>query len=374
MCSSAYHLASLQFYRDCVAAKLAEEKASAHEDPVGRSACNFSDVHIASSCLQKALRRGELSFAFAAAQFLLRRDPERLWRRLCVCAFEEFGLVDLGVTARVVAVAASKAFRVVQGEERVLRYLLALLCDLPKDRRLDDLYGVGAAVVGEPGRLRSLEQGPLASAIAPLVHEASRLIAACEQPVPRRSFRVVSNEACERALARMAGEGLVDEGLFELCAKGVKLSRCLLPVLLPLAITATEACGGLGEAISEPLRPVPLISGVPASAFDGFTRSGRDCLARLGSEEPKLKLLLQTVPAAKRLGYLRHLLFVAEGSRCSPLIHDEIADRLRLEAVADGMRPDAVRAALTLMTELIPALHNLRRELAPASTSEEQAS
>ena len=36
----------------------------------------FSDVHIASSCLQKALRRGELSFAFAAAQFLLRRDPE----------------------------------------------------------------------------------------------------------------------------------------------------------------------------------------------------------------------------------------------------------------------------------------------------------
>ena len=243
------------------------------------------------------------------------------------------------MTARVVAAAASKAFRLVQGEERVLRYLLDVLCDLPKDRRLDDLYGVGAAVVVDHSRLRSLEQGPLASAIAPLVHESSRLIAACEQAVPRRSFRVVSNEACERALARMAGEGLVEEGLFELCAKGVRLSRCLLPVLLPLAIAATDECGGLGEARAETLAPVPLISGVPASAFDGFTRTGRACLARLGSEEPKLKLLLQTVPAAKRLGYLRHLLFVVEGGCASPLIRDELADRLRPEAVADGMSP-----------------------------------
>ncbi len=374
MCSSAYHLASLQFYRDRVAAELAEAKPDTDQDQVDRFSANFPDVHIASSCLQKALRRGEFQFAFAAGRFLLRSDPERLWRRLCVCAFEEFGLVDLGVTARVVAVAASKAFRLVQGEERVLGYLLALLCDLPKDRRLDDLYGLGAAMVGDHSRLRALEQGPLASVVAPLVHEASRLIAVCEQAVPRRSFRVVSNEACERALARMAAEGLVDEGLIELCLKGVRLSRCLLPVLLPLAIRATEACGGLGEAIPEPLPSVPLISGVPAYAFDGFTRTGRACLVQLGVEEPRLKQLLQTVPAAKRLDYLRHLLFVVEGSRASPLIRDDLADRLRSEAVADGMTQDAVMSAVDLITDLLPTLHRLRGELAPASTSEEQAS
>ena len=62
--------------------------------------CVFPDVHIASSCLQKALRRGELSLRWRRRASLLRHDPERLWRRLCVCAFEEFGLVDLGVTAR----------------------------------------------------------------------------------------------------------------------------------------------------------------------------------------------------------------------------------------------------------------------------------
>ncbi len=374
MCSSAYHLASLQFYRDRVAAELAEAKPDTDQDQVDRFSANFPDVHIASSCLQKALRRGEFQFAFAAGRFLLRSDPERLWRRLCVCAFEEFGLVDLGVTARVVAVAASKAFRLVQGEERVLGYLLALLCDLPKDRRLDDLYGVGAAVGWRPqpaeefgaGTARICYRAAGARVFAP----DCCLRTGCSPPlVPggvERGLRTGSRED--------GSEGLVDEGLFELCAKGVQLSRCLLPVLLPLAIAATEASGGLGEARVEALPSMPLISGVPAYAFDGFTRTGRACLVQLGVEEPRLKQLLQTVPAAKRLDYLRHLLFVVEGSRASPLIRDDLADRLRSEAVADGMTQDAVMSAVDLITDLLPTLHRLRGELAPASTSEEQAS
>ena len=96
MCSSSYHLGSLGFYRDCVAGELADEDKPFEPNFSDAADCVFPDVHIASACLQKALRRGDARFALAAGEMLRISDPERLWRRLCVCAFEDFGLVDLG--------------------------------------------------------------------------------------------------------------------------------------------------------------------------------------------------------------------------------------------------------------------------------------
>jgi hypothetical protein len=354
MCSSAYHLSSLSFYRDCVATALARNDADSTT-----AECTV-DIHIASSCLQKALRRGELPFAHCAARLLLRQDPERLWRRLCVCAFEDFGLSDLSVTARVVAVAANRGFRLVQGEERVLAHLIDLLCVTSKDRRLDDLYALGAAVLADSARPKVIECAQ--PNIAPLVHEASRLMATCERPVPRRAFRAVSSEASVRALARMATYGLVDAGLFELCAKGVRLSRCLLPLLLPPAIGATEAMGGLGTEAPTPMPAAPLIGGVPAYAVDGFTRIGRAVLARLLVQEPSLQTLLANVPAAKRLAVLHHLVFVAEGSLSSPVISDPLSDALKSEAIAcaGGLTREAVVAGIALIGQLLPTLHRLR--------------
>jgi hypothetical protein len=358
MGSSAYHLTSLSFYRECVEAALARDIADTPTADVA-----FADIHIASSCLQKALRRGDFDFALSAARLLLRADPERLWRRLCVCVFEDFGLSDLSVTARVVAVAGNRGFRLVQGEERVLSHLLGLLCTTPKDRRLDDLYGLGAAVLADNGRLKGIKGA--APNIAPLVHEASRLMAGCERAVPRRAFRAVSNEASVRALARMAADGLVDAGLFELCAKGVRLSRCLLPVLLPLAIAATEAMGGVGTPTPAPIAAVPLVGGVPAYVLDGFTRLGRTALARLFVQEQSLQILLVDVPAAKRLDVLHHLLFVAEGSQCSPLISDVLSETLRSEAIAcaGGLTREGVVTGVALIGQLAPALHDLRKRI-----------
>lgn len=371
MCSSSYYLGPTGFYRDCVAAEIAERTVSADLDA---TECRFPDVHIASSCLQKALRRGDLTFALAAARMLLRVDPERLWRRLCVCAFEEFGLVDVGSTARVLAVAGSKAFRLVQGEERVLTYLIERLCALPKDRRLDDLYALGEEVFARPEHLRVLEEGPLGSVVAPLVHETARLIRTCERAVPRRSFRALSSESCERALMRMQRDELVDDGLLELCTRGVRQSRCLLPVLLPIAIEPTEVCGGLGEVSTNSLPSVPLIGGVPAYAFDGFTRSGRAVLARFAGQEPRLRLLFAHLSAKERLSAVTYLLFFAEGGQTSPEIRDPLSDALKLEAMVCGTQlpHEQIADALALMAELLPTVHALREVIAPRFPSPNQ--
>ena len=289
-------------------------------------------------------------------------DEGRLWRRLVVCAFEDFGLVDLGLTACVTAVASSKNFRLTLGEARALHYLIDKLVASAKDRRLDDLYALGAAALGDPGLLRRIEAGALGSVAAPLVHRCARLMTACERSVPHRSFRALSLSACEQALNAMARHGLVDQGLFELCDKGAHLSKCLLPLLLPLAIEATESSGGRGEVVGQVLPAVPLIDGIPAYAIDGFTRRGRALLERLSRQEPRLVALLGAFASKDRLDICHHMLFFAEGERCNSLVCDLLSEALHSEAVVVGTRqfPDRARDAVALMGELLPLLHAMR--------------
>jgi hypothetical protein len=372
MCLSSYHLNSLGFYRDLIATEVDEAVGTSDERPFD---CSFPDIHIASSCLQKALRRGERDSALSAARRLLRDDEERLWRRLAVCAFEDFGLIDVSVTARVVAAASSKGFRLVLGEDRVLSALIGRLCRMPKDRRLDDLYALGVAVLSDRSRLRVIDENPLASVLGPLVHEASRLVASCERQRPRPPFRVLSVDASVRALRRLADRGLVEDGLLELCEKGLRVSKCLLPLLLPLAIEATEATGGLGDASTRTLPPCPLMGSVPAYAFDGFTRTGRAILAELATGEPRLAALLRALPAKGRIDVLHHLLFFAEGSLSTPLVSDPLSEALSFEAVACGARlsQPAAAEAVALMGDLLPVIHDMRRaSLPPNQTSEEK--
>lgn len=374
MCSSFYHLAPLGYYRAIVK----EEIAGANSDTAFRcnGAAQFGDVHIASGCLQKALRRGEGDVAFAAGCYLLRHDEARLWRRLVVCVFEDFGLCDLSVTARVVAVAGSRSLRLVLGQERVLGWLIAKLCALPKDRRLDDLYALGAGLYARraadvnnigPGGIAGGVTGGVTDGVpggitGGLIQRTARLIAHCERPVPRRAFRSLSVEACERALTQMAQEELCDSGLFELCLAGARLSRCLLPVLLSLAIEATEENSGLGDAVAQVLPAAPLLRGVPAYAFDGFTRVGRAILADLAKREALLQPVLSGLAASARIDVLHHLLFFAEGARCNVLRSDTLSQALHIDAVALGARlpqPDA-DAAVCLMQSLLPRIHALR--------------
>lgn len=296
---------------------------------------------------------------------LLRHDPDRLWRRLCVCAFEDFGQSDLQVTAEVVAVVAGRNFRRVCGEARVLTYIVDRLCETAKDRRLDDLYAIAASAVAEPRRRAAIQTmgGALSHTVVPLIQDTVRLIVACERAVPRRSFRTLVLDACRRSLEAMAGRGLVDAALTELCWQGARYSKCLLPLLLPLSIAATETCGGFGDAYNEALPPAPLLVGVPAYAIDGFTRSGRTVLIKLAAQEPKLQAVLADIPRGDRLDVLHHMLFFVEGGRCAPCHRDALSDALWLEALVCGTRMEIAQArdALAVMTELLPALHALRQ-------------
>jgi replication-associated recombination protein RarA len=99
---------------------------------------------IASSALQKAVRRGDVALAERAAFALHREDRSATWRRLIAIAFEDVGPADLDVVLETVAVATLPKWRAVIGEEAALRSIVSTLATAPKDRSADYLMWIAA--------------------------------------------------------------------------------------------------------------------------------------------------------------------------------------------------------------------------------------
>jgi replication-associated recombination protein RarA len=99
---------------------------------------------IASSALQKAVRRGEAALAQRAAFALHRDDLSAAWRRLIAIAFEDVGPADIDVVLDTVAVATSSDWRAVCGEEDILASIVCRLAAAPKDRSADYLMWIAA--------------------------------------------------------------------------------------------------------------------------------------------------------------------------------------------------------------------------------------
>src|SRR5262245_11819758 len=71
---------------------------------VSHSAIGFDPLKcerwIASSVLQKAIRRADVELAYRAACTLLDVDRSAVWRRLILIAFEDVGAGDIGPCSR----------------------------------------------------------------------------------------------------------------------------------------------------------------------------------------------------------------------------------------------------------------------------------
>jgi replication-associated recombination protein RarA len=119
---------------------------------------------IASSALQKAIRRGEIAIAQRAAFALHRDDRPAAWRRLIAIAFEDIGPAAVDVVVETVAVATSPDWRAVSGEEEVLASAVWRLATAPKDRSADYLMYLAKAL--DMGRQQGARLFELRSATA----------------------------------------------------------------------------------------------------------------------------------------------------------------------------------------------------------------
>ena len=106
------------------------------------------DRWLASSALQKSIRRGDVLTAQRALRTLYRHDPRLAWRRLLVIACEDVGIGALdAVIATTLRSANAKACSELGGEEAAALATSQMLAEAPKDRSADLLF---AAVLHEP--------------------------------------------------------------------------------------------------------------------------------------------------------------------------------------------------------------------------------
>ena len=97
------------------------------------------DPWLASSLLQKAIRRGDADMAVRAALTLFRMRPGGIWRRFMVIAFEDVGAAAVDAVVKAVCAGTEPQWRAAVGDERVIVYIARLLAEAVKDRSADHL-------------------------------------------------------------------------------------------------------------------------------------------------------------------------------------------------------------------------------------------
>lgn len=337
------------------------------------------DRWVAASGLQKGIRRGDTGTALACAKTLLMQDPQRLWRRLAVIGIEDVGIADLDTAAQVLSVSGQKVWRREHGgDELIASYLIAHLCQSAKERSCDDLVAI--ADLHPDLRKQRLELAyagtdELRNVISDNSREIGlRALAAWylagterlpgKQLIPRRG-------APDDLFCVYEALG-ISEPLIELCHEAITKTRTALSVMLPLIWLAER---GTGVPVCSDLPEVPVVHGVPAYVFDGFSRVGRRALTLFLSECVAVRdFIKRQAPRADRVALTAVLVFHAEGglvdrrltwSGSEPITREGVV----ADIVGRGLAIEKVTEALALMRDHMPALHKARDRAAAQAAS-----
>jgi len=329
---------------------------------------DINDPYVARSALQKALRRGDAGRAEQAASSLV-SDPQRLWKGLAVTVFEDFGSAPIGLRGQVVAACASTKMRSdLGGDLAVAQALIRQLCEVPRDRRVDEAYMFAGVLEKEPPSPK--ERKRWSPELRELLDRSGDLIRRCERPVPRRSFKTVLARACDAFLVEMYEAECIDEEELAICIQGRKTTQCLLPVLYSLTRPVSPRQGSFALALNRTQRmsrdTCRDTYDVPLYALDGYTRAGKQALELLLWATPRLQSLLTALESrSAKMKALAALLFVVEGGICTEEISDPLYDELKYISRArwSGLPPEVIPEALEVMREAIPHLNRLRQEI-----------
>lgn len=324
------------------------------------------DVHLASSALQKALRRADAVQARLSAKSLLRMDANRFWRRLMVIIFEDFGLTDLCGTSEAVTLITDKKRQAnFGGANAVCDQIVTQLLTRHQDRRVDRAYMLGVTITKNSNVEQALAALKCSSDCYQLLAKVSCYILRCEQILPKLGVRAVLAAKCDEVLASGFAKGWIDLKLYKACLQARRTTQCLLPVLLPLLVSSGE----LGSSEEEPaisLTPAVIIDGYPSYAIDGFTRPGRAALALLLDRSPVLRSAFKNVPNRRgKIAGLGSLLFDLEGGLCRSEPNDALSLELKRLSTGcwSGLTGLQLEDALSEVRMRIPDLNEFRADV-----------
>ncbi len=265
----------------------------------------LSDAYTSSSLLQKAIRRGDADLALLAAEKLLPKRGKGIWRRLLAIAFEDVGVANVALLARVLNLAEAQLIDRGLPVSRGLTNAVEALAQSPKSRSADHLicsarHSYQTKSITSRAMLSDLPAvlGVAGDPSQPLIERMAAIEDACGR-----------NErgACAARLERLSALKCVlpteVHDAIDLSSRGFNLLKDGIALPLPLLVSASLEVDH-ERNISWPEMPsVDYVNGIPAWVWDKHTSIGKRAFKRLVSEsKPVARCLHHYVSPEHHLG------------------------------------------------------------------------
>ena len=255
------------------------------------------DPWVASSLLQKAIRRSDMGHAVHAALRLHRLRGNGIWRRLMIIAVEDVGIGDLDLVAEVALLGTDANARREKGTDpELIVDLVQRLAVAPKDRSTD--YLICTAI-----RHPAFEVDRDCIALLP---DEARVAVAIDpnQPVIRRAIatwyasgingggpQIVGPGDLPLLLRKFRGSGVpapIVMGI-ELAARKTKEPIAIMLLLLAALQLNTD------QPNSDDWREMPVtgfVDGIPLYAFDKHTALGKRAIAQFATQNATVETVV----------------------------------------------------------------------------------
>jgi hypothetical protein len=331
------------------------------------------DPWVASSLLQKAIRRGEADVAASAGLTLFRLRRAAIWRRFMVIAFEDVGAASIDALLVAVRAATDPSWRASIGsDERVIPYIARLLAAAPKDRSADHLICCARSYTPwEDARRMAGSRS---------IKRRLDLVAETEQPLHVRAIAAWYSSGIEWDDERRVGKGDlsgltavfrsigVPDGLALATRYAATSTREPIAIMVPLIWL--EAFKEEHPAIRDcPVPSSPVVRGVPLYALDKHTAVGKTAIHQFARENRAVRdTLAEYVPDYRAPDAACMATFYADAAPVSRRLDWSQSTALETIGVDNDLRstrvsPDGVRPILEVVRANLDHLNEIRARL-----------
>ena len=330
------------------------------------------------SCLQKAIRFGDVEMAMFAASAAYDMDSTYLRRRMMVIAVEDVMAGNLPSVAYTLACGANPQWRKSIDERRLMMWLARSLAERKKDRTLVDLL----VLVGETDAIDKValcKRGD--DQLVALVHHSNltieRLTAAWALAGSKRynggGMPEDNDRTPTRLFAAMAARGMTRFGLWlaaRICSR-TQDAMWIATMIMDQWLDQTDAKGTV--FVKNKLPPMPKVGKLLGASYDQHTREGRIAIAKFYREQVALKPFMDAAPEKSRQHLQFNSVFRGEGGMLNEqvfygdrqMVYDQVA---RGENRYRKLLPPELAVSLIPMVQgLLPELNEARGKVLYAS-------
>jgi len=353
------------------------DAVAAYEPEVVEPAGTDTDAKwLASSGLQKAIRRGLPDTAKVMAETLRRVDPDYFWRRGRVIVLEDIGVANLPLTAAFLWVAGKVQWRRRVATDRAwMQWFVDQMANSVKDRSADDLNLVGTADPTFAPHARAIAFSSAHEQHQTLAHSTSlreqvaavqalsgrypvdQLIGGTDTKIPG------SMDGLCDALRDILGVPAIVELIVRAGRRQYTPFHLTLPLVWSLAATSPVVC------VRARSLETPFCGAWPTPALDIHTASGKKAIAYHAKACGELRDFLEThLPEPQRRNALGAAIFRAEGVMCDRRIQFEGAADIEETAgrnlmAGQGNPPDHLDRVDNLVRRHLDGLNGIRRRI-----------